>query len=90
MIVSRAPVVLHADVDAFFASVEQRDDPSLRGTKIVAKMASRAAKPDGLLVVTPAEERALLDPLAVEDLWGVGPKTAGRLHERASRRPGHW
>jgi len=51
-------------------------------TKIVAKMASRAAKPDGLLVVTPAEERAFLDPLAVEDLWGVGPATAKRLRER--------
>jgi DNA polymerase-4 len=190
-----SPVILHADVDAFFASVEQRDDPSLRGrpvivgggvvmaasyearsfgvrsgmggsrarrlcpqavvvpsrfaayieasravfavfaqiapvveamsieeafldisalagtkgaarqlaqrlrgavrdevglpitvgvarTKVVAKMASRAAKPDGLLVVMPAEERAFLDPLAVEDLWGVGPATAKRLRER--------
>jgi DNA polymerase IV len=189
------PVILHADVDAFFASVEQRDDPSLRGrpvivgggvvmaasyearsfgvrsgmggsrarrlcpqavvvpsrfaayieasravfavlaqitpvveamsieeafldigalagtkgaarqlaqrlrdavrdevglpitvgvarTKVVAKMASRAAKPDGLLVVMPAEERAFLDPLAVEDLWGVGPALAKRLRER--------
>jgi DNA polymerase-4 len=187
------PVILHADVDAFFASVEQRDDPSLRGrpvivgggvvmaasyearrfgvrsgmggsrarrlcpdaivvpsrfeayreaskavfavferttavveamsieeafleigdlartkgaarevgerlrrevreqvglpitvgvarTKIVAKMASRAAKPDGLLVITPPEERPFLDPLRVEELWGVGPKTSAKLH----------
>jgi DNA polymerase-4 len=57
-------------------------------TKTVAKMASNAAKPDGLLVVTPAEERAFLDPLAVEDLWGVGPATARRLRERGLRTVG--
>jgi DNA polymerase-4 len=49
-------------------------------TKLVAKMASRAAKPDGLLVVAPSEERAFLHPLGVEQLWGVGPKTARKLH----------
>jgi DNA polymerase IV len=57
-------------------------------TKIVAKMASRAAKPRGLLVVAPAEERAFLDPLAVEDLWGIGPATAKKLHEHGLRTVG--
>lgn len=51
-------------------------------TKVLAKMASRAAKPDGLLVVEPAEEVAFLHPLPVESLWGVGASTAEKLHDR--------
>jgi len=51
-------------------------------TKALAKVASAAAKPDGLLVVPPDGEIAFLHPLAVERLWGVGPATAARLHER--------
>ena len=44
--------------------------------KYVAKVASDLKKPAGLVVVQPGEERAFLDPLPVERLWGVGPKTA--------------
>src|SRR4051812_14953734 len=51
-------------------------------TKILAKVASAGAKPDGLLVVPPDGELAFLHPLPVERLWGVGPVTAGKLHTR--------
>jgi DNA polymerase IV len=42
-------------------------------TKHLAKVASAAAKPDGLIVVEPGTEAAFLHPLPVEVLWGVGP-----------------
>ncbi len=48
-------------------------------TKVLAKMASRAAKPDGLLVIEPDREAAFLRPLPVEALWGVGLVTANKL-----------
>jgi DNA polymerase-4 len=51
-------------------------------TKFLAKVASAVAKPDGLLVVPPDGEEAFLHPLPVERLWGVGPKTAAKLHNR--------
>lgn len=50
------------------------------GNKYVAKVASDLKKPHGLVVVPPGEEHAFLEPLPVERLWGVGPKTAERLH----------
>ncbi len=51
-------------------------------TKFLAKVASGVAKPDGLLVVPPDRELSFLHPLPVERLWGVGPATARKLHER--------
>ncbi len=51
-------------------------------TKFLAKVASRVAKPDGLLVVPPEHELAFLHALTVDRLWGVGPATAAKLHDR--------
>jgi DNA polymerase IV len=47
--------------------------------KLVAKIASDLQKPDGLVVVAPDEVQALLDPLPIAKLFGVGPKTQARL-----------
>lgn len=47
--------------------------------KQVAKIASELAKPDGHRVVDPAVERAVLDPLPVRSLWGVGPVAEASL-----------
>jgi DNA polymerase-4 len=48
-------------------------------TKLVAKIASDEAKPDGLLEVSPADVRAFLEPLPVGRLWGVGWVAEQRL-----------
>ncbi|MCD9624870.1 DNA polymerase IV [Rhabdothermincola salaria] len=57
-------------------------------TKHLAKVASQVAKPDGLVVVAPGEERSFLAPLPVELLWGVGPVTRERLAARGIRTIG--
>ncbi len=51
----------------------------LAGSKLLAKIASEKAKPDGLVVVEPGSEQALLDPMPVRTLPGVGPATAEHL-----------
>ncbi len=51
----------------------------LAGSKMLAKIASERAKPDGLVVIEPGTERELLAPLSVRTLPGVGPATAEAL-----------
>jgi DNA polymerase-4 len=66
--------------------------------KFLAKLASVEAKPvatpsgvqpgPGVVVVEPGAERAFLDPLPVQRLWGVGPATLDKLHRTGVRRVG--
>jgi DNA polymerase-4 len=57
-------------------------------TKFLAKVASRVAKPDGLLLVPAGGEIGFLHPLPVQLLWGVGPVTAARLRDMGIRSVG--
>jgi len=50
--------------------------------KFLAKIASAWKKPDGLTVIAPERVEKFLQTLPVDALWGVGPVTAARLHER--------
>jgi DNA polymerase-4 len=54
-------------------------------SKFVAKVASDLRKPDALVVVPDGEEAAFLAPLVIERMWGVGKKTAPRLHAEGLR-----
>jgi len=56
--------------------------------KLVAKLASEAAKPDGMVVVPADGVHAFLDPLPVRALWGVGEKTGETLSRLGVRTVG--
>ncbi|HEU4543638.1 MAG TPA: DNA polymerase IV [Jiangellaceae bacterium] len=57
-------------------------------SKLLAKIASEQAKPDGLLVVEPGTELSVLHPLPVRALPGIGPATAERLARLGVRTVG--
>lgn len=52
----------------------------IAASRSVAKIASRRAKPDGILRVGPDEVTSFLHPLDVGELWGVGERTREQLH----------
>ena len=58
---------------------ELRASVGIATNKFVAKVASDLRKPNGFVVVPPGQAAHFLQPLPIERLWGVGPKTAGRL-----------
>jgi DNA polymerase-4 len=83
------PEVAWAIRRAVHADMHMECGVGVARTKLLAKLASRAAKPvptrqgprpgPGVVVVLPADELPFLHPLPVRALWGVGPATARRL-----------
>ncbi|MGB3117233.1 MAG: DNA polymerase IV [Verrucomicrobiales bacterium] len=56
--------------------------------KFLAKLASDWRKPDGQFEIRPEEVEAFMPELPVERLWGVGSRTAARLHALGVRTCG--
>ena len=56
--------------------------------KLIAKIASRCAKPDGLLYVMAGREASFLAPLPIGMLPGVGEKTEVHLKRLGIRKVG--
>ena len=57
-------------------------------TKFLAKVASGASKPDGLLVIEEEGETAFLHRLPIERIWGVGKVTSEKLRSMGIRTVG--
>jgi DNA polymerase-4 len=82
---------------ALAAALQQRINEELElpcslgvaANKLVAKIANNMGKarkktgqpPNAIEVVPPGTEADYLAPLPIRELWGVGPKTAERMHE---------
>lgn len=69
-------VRLRADIRTFTGLT---GSVGLAACKMLAKIASEQAKPDGLVLIEPGTERALLGPMSVRTLPGVGPATGDHL-----------
>lgn len=60
----------------------------IASSKLVAKIACRLGKPNGLRIVEPGSEAATLAPLPIRYLWGVGPVLGDKLQALGIRTIG--
>jgi DNA polymerase-4 len=60
----------------------------LSRTRMVSKIAGTKSKPKGFLLVEEGTEAAFLAPLAIEEMPGIGPRTAEAMHASGIRTLG--
>ena len=80
-----APVDIARQVKAEVESIGLHCTVGVAPNKFLAKLASDAAKPNGLLVVPADDVESFLHPLPVTALWGVGERTAESLQRLGLR-----
>lgn len=69
-------VVLHIDMDAFFASVEQRDDPRIRGVPVIVGADPRRGEGRGVVAAASyeAREKGVRSALPISTAWRLCPE----------------
>jgi DNA polymerase-4/DNA polymerase V len=60
----------------------------LAPTKVLAKVASKWKKPDGLTVIEPEKISEYLLQTKIENIWGIGPRTGEHLQRRGIKTAG--
>ncbi len=86
---SAAPDVAHELRSRVQSEVGLTISVGIASSRLVAKIASDLHKPDALVVCYPGDEPALLHPLAVGRIPGVGPRTRELLQEAGLTTIGH-
>jgi len=81
----RAAHALHESIQT---ETSLRCSLGLASSRLVAKVSSDHAKPNGVLFVIPGQEARFLAPLNIRKIPGVGKKTEASLHHFGIRRVG--
>jgi DNA polymerase IV (DinB-like DNA polymerase) len=68
--------------DEIYTKLKLTSSIGIGPNKQVAKIASGFQKPNGLTYVPPDQVQSFLDPLSVDEIIGVGPKTKKVLNEK--------
>ncbi len=84
-----SPAAIAAEIrSAIRSKVGIPSSVGIAATKFISKLASKQAKPDGVLTVPSGTELDFLHPLDVGELWGVGPATQQHLEDLGIRTIG--
>jgi DNA polymerase-4 len=78
----------HSLHEAIYTQTGLKCSLGLASSRLVAKVCSDQAKPNGILYVVPGAEAHFLSPLDVRKIPGVGKKTEAALHRLGIRRVG--
>jgi DNA polymerase-4 len=76
------PTIARKIKDAIFERTGLCASAGVAPCKFVAKIASDIDKPDGLFVVRASEVSDFLAALPIERMWGIGVKTAPKIHAK--------
>jgi nucleotidyltransferase/DNA polymerase involved in DNA repair len=89
----RARTILHVDMDAFFAAVEEREDPALRGRPVVVGADPRGGEGRGVVSTANYEARkyGIHSAQPISQAWRRCPHAVflpprGRLYSKVSRQ----